>query len=397
MIPINEIKKDYGIETALLVSISRLYFGTTAKQDVQNMIDSNRIDWTLFYQIITFHHVRPFIYDVIITEDLQVDALFLKQLKQVVIIMSAKNLHQFKFLQILLGDFEKENIKVIPYKGVTFANSYYKSASLRESVDLDFLIHRDDVPRIQQYFLNRKYDTNANVPKEYLSYFIRHFRDITFQTPGDKLNLWCTVELQWKLMLDHISDYPDFDFFITHLKKETINGNSIAKLETTYDFLAIVSNHFIKEQLCSFKYIIDIGCILKGKRDSIDWSIVENLMKKIEGKKIFFSGMKTVSDLLGIKLPIDDLGKGDNQRLIKNSLKFSLNKSSNTPIHFLAYSKSVLAYKDSIKGKTFFILKTFFASTIPNITDINTFRLGHFWLPVLFILRPIRLIKKFLF
>lgn len=399
MLSINQLAQKFSNEQILMIVISRIYFNTISKKETQDFINHNEIDWQQFYRIISVHSIRSFIYTIIINENIVIDNTVLEKLKEDLKTISLKNLHQLNYLNSIVNDLlNKTGSIVIPYKGVAFAATYYKSISQRESVDLDFFVDKKDVIKIKDYFQNNSFNSNATVPDDYIQYMIKNFRDITFQTRKDSLKINSGIEIHWELIPKNILQFPDFNFFSLHLEKSKKENELILKLPPTYDLLIIITNHFIKEQLTSFKYLIDIACILKEKGSEIKWETLIEISQKFHFKKINTACFNTLNDLIGYNVQSfkNETIIIRNDTLIINALSYPIKLDRKTPVSYFQYLKCVYYYQDTLREKVNLILKTLKSLFIPNITDINTFKLSKKYLFVLYILRPFRLTMKFI-
>ena len=51
MLTIRQLKDTYNAEQIILVLLTRIFFNTATKADVNDFIANNKIDWTLLYKI----------------------------------------------------------------------------------------------------------------------------------------------------------------------------------------------------------------------------------------------------------------------------------------------------------------------------------------------------------
>lgn len=393
MLTIDELTAVYRREQVLMVLISRLYFNTSGKAEVQEFINQDRIDWDLFYRITRAHAIRPFIYDVIRMAGLVTETAFERKLRQAILPLSMRNLQQQQYVGKLVGELSKIGVKAIPYKGVTFGNAYYRSSALRESSDIDLFIHKNDVKKVCDYFAANNYTAKPGeeISKDYMAYYIATSKDLVFKIP-DNSGLNCSVEIQWRLVDPYIGDYPDYDFFIGHLKELiTAGGNQQLQLAPTYDFLSLISHHFIKDSLTRFKFIVDAACMLTVKGSEIDAGLVLDVMRKYGYSKLFSASIGALNDLLGIHVPgFMPVNIGENP-LIPGALAFPVIDKTRDLQHIRLF----MSMQDTSWRRLRAWMRLRYL-LLPNIRDINSVKLPVYLLPFFVVTRPFRLGYKYL-
>jgi hypothetical protein len=388
MLTIRDLKRDFSNEQILLVLFSRLYFSTGDRSDVQNFIRDQKINWDLLYKIARVHGIRSFIYAVITKFEISIDDALAIKLKKTQQATLFNNLNQLQAIGKLTSDFEKLGITIIPYKGVVFAHSYYKDITLRESADVDFIVSKKDVKIVEDYFVKQDYIAVTTVPRPFLNYYTTFFKDIVYKQPDTAI----CIEMHWRLMERFYGHYPSYNFFSKHLVPYRVAGLSADKLSPTYDFLAVVSNHFVKDMGIRFKYFIDIACIISQERDSLDTATIFSCSRRYGFKKKLDAGLELTEQLLGVELI-----KRDRVALSSTFWKTTIQYPIYLPrlyINEAKFIKRSLQLQDSILNRLKFLLRCLFYVFIPTYVDINEFKLPIYLMPLLFVIRPIRLLYR---
>ncbi|MCD0486915.1 nucleotidyltransferase family protein [Pedobacter sp. MC2016-14] len=395
MLPTQTLLKKFGTEKTLVILISRVYFKTLSAVEVQNFIDVQKFDWELCYLFIRRHGIRTFIYHSIQASGMIMPEDFLKKLKGDLMALSMTNLHQQKYLVELVRELTAAGIPVIPYKGISFAKAYYKSPSMRESSDIDLMINRRSVKPALKYFKRKgmPFKSGWEIPDEWLPYYLKIAKDLELKTPAVNNAMKCTVEIQWKLTELHMGSFPEFDFFIQGLEKnEQLNkGNGYPRLQPAYDFLCMASNHFIREPLMRFKYVIDTACLLQTAGDSIDGVLIHKTLKKYGHQRIVNASLSAIEELLGIsnaQLPFDNIPDNELSNVATAYPVVKNTEKGNEHYPFF------LNFQDSSWNKMKAQLRTLYYYVVPTASDIRYFKLPAVALPLLFIFRPFRLFFK---
>ena len=376
-----------------MVLLARLHFNTATLVNVNDFIANNAIDWALAHKLCKAHGVRPFIYYIIKQHGITTIPAFENRLQKNYSISRHKNLRLAIITSKLINDLKEKGIQIIPYKGAVFGHSYYPDIALRESSDIDFLIDINDVRAIEDYFIAHNYPAKTTIPRGYLNYYKRFFKDIVYQTPdNDKIS----VEMHWRLMEHFSGNYPDYNFFIPHLENYKLGGLPINRLSPTYDMLAVISNHFVKDMCIKFKYLVDIACLIQKENKHIDKSVVFETAVKYGFMKKLKTGLALTESLLGVSL--SDVPKAViPDTYLQVPLAFPLHLPR-LYIHEPQFIKRSLQLQDSNTGRFRFILKCVKYAFLPTYEDINQLKLPAYYLPFIIAARPFRLIyQKLLF
>jgi hypothetical protein len=384
MLSLGYLNRTFNPETVLMIIISRLYFNKADKNQVQDFINLNQINWKAFYELISAHSVRPFIYHLILKTKLTTDKDFEQRLRTDVLPLNIRSLHQRQQIDYLVDNLNELNIKVVPYKGVTFGDTYYESAALRESTDIDLLVSKSDIPQIAKYLIHENYKSQK-LSGALMKYQLANGRDIIFETPVSPIGISCKVELQWALLKKHTGKFPNSSFFINQTKK--VNGR--IQLNPTYDFLALVSHHFLKDLLTKFKYVVDTACLLHVKGAEIDTELVTQIINTHAYSKLFTTSLSAVNDLLGINTPGFEITAIVNNTLVSSSVMYPIL----TKINDLEHTKLFISLQNNNWQKFRTILRLS-SVMLPNSKEVNDHSTPSYLFPLQFLIRPIRVVSN---
>jgi len=389
MLNIPQLKAIYNSEQILIVLLARLYFSKCDKQDVADFIATNSIDWEVFGKMASLHGVSSFIFYVTdkhnVTIDSEVASLFKKNHNTT----RFKNFTQLKAASALVDEFKKNGVTCIPYKGASFAANYYEELGLRESSDIDLMISRSRLADAEDYLIRENFRPVDAVPRPYLNYYSSLYKDIVYVQPAFPTNN--LIEIHYRLMDRCSGEYPGLDFFLPHLVERSINGIKINTLSPTYDFLAVISNHFIKDMTSKFKYLVDIACLIQKEGAALDLQVINDCAKKYAFQKKLNTGMESLKQLLGFELL-----EGEGITLSKTEQKVPLKypvKSQRSHFFESEFLTRSFQLQDNLYRKLTFSTRCFIYLFLPNMADINTFKLPVVTSPLLLILRPLRLVQ----
>ena len=132
MLTIRQLKDTYNAEQIILVLLTRVFFNTATKADVDDFIANNKINWTLLYKITRAHGVRPLVYYIVKHFTVNVPSAFESRLQKQHNKSRRLNLQMGIAASKLIADLQEKDITIIPYKGPVLAHSYYPDIALRE-------------------------------------------------------------------------------------------------------------------------------------------------------------------------------------------------------------------------------------------------------------------------
>ncbi|MFB9840823.1 nucleotidyltransferase domain-containing protein [Mucilaginibacter ginsenosidivorans] len=388
MIPLKDLADTYSNEQLFLLQICRMYFSGYGKTDLNAFVTSQPPDWQLVYKIAMAHGIRPFIYDVILKYDLDVDTNFRLKLENDHRIMLQRNMMQAIVTAKITADLKDLGITVIAYKGAALISRHYDNMGMRESIDIDLIASRSDIARIEDYFINSGYIPKETVPRRYLKLYQLFFKDMVYHVPKYD----CNIEVHWSLLNGFAGKYPTFEFFNPHIEPYKQASGEYIVLSPSFDFLATISNHLVKDMNTRFKYIIDIACILKKDPALLDDSVILSTATKFGFKKRLIKGLSVVSSLTGV-----DIAPSFSTKITREDLLVPLQYPvalSSLQFNNARFLKRSLSSQDNTANKAGFLLRSFAYFFIPSYIDINTFRLPIYLFPLLFILRPFRLLLE---
>lgn len=387
MLTIYQLKLTYTNEQILVILLTRLYFGTHDVEEIQGFLEKEAIDWYVFYDLISNNDIRGFVYDIIKVSRIKIDPQIHDTLKKDVMGINLLGAYQVDLINHLTNEFDKLGVTVIPYKGRTLAARYYKAPHLRESSDIDFLIHKDNLPTLKKFLHENNYISKYNISEHQLGFVSAFHREISFASPKDKMGITCSVELQWKLIENYLGQFPQHDFFVQHLQSYAdLDGVLHMGLAPTYDFLCVASHHLIREPLLRFKYLIDLAAMADNSSGGLDWEELAFQFKKHNFSPYLFSGINALQEIIGLQLP----GKYASRETYR---LFEVTKTRGGIDHFFKKLKLITS-KKPILQRPIFILKVYLALLVPSFNDLSKTEAPVWTIPFIIPVKVFRFLGK---
>jgi len=393
MLLTKQLYKFYNTEQIIVVLICRLFFNTSTKEEVQHFINTQTINWALFSKIVHANSISAFIHHTIVTHAISIDTTVANELKN----KYQKNVFiNFTLLQTtieLANSFKEAGIKAIPYKGVLVAQRYYSNIALRENIDIDFLLKKEDVWNAENLLVTKGCIPNFILPKKFQAFYSKHYKDLNFffkPTIGKRPK---SLEIHWKLLDGYMGKLPDYNLLKNHLQPMQFGKIAIEVLEPTFDYFALLSNHFVKDLCNKFKYLIDIGVVLQKNGDQINHAAINDLAAKYGFSKKLQTGLVMMNDLLGINISIQQqktpikLRQQYYRQVLLNTINYNLTHITN-----LVFLKKSMQLQDSMYKKMSFVVRCIYHLLLPTYKDIINAKKPFDRLIFLYLSRPFRLL-----
>lgn len=188
------------------------------------------------------------------------------ELRNRTIWQSMRNLGMVGELIRILSRFAKENIPVAPYKGPVLTERLYGSVAMRPMQDLDILIRRSDLPRIEAALLSLDYE-----PTQTLSRFGKWYKDRTahhaaWRRKSDGL----LVELHWGVVRNTMAFKPDITGLIGRAAEESWRGLNLRRIpdEEMFIFLCV---HGTGHRWMALEWLAMVGHFC-SQTPALDWA-----------------------------------------------------------------------------------------------------------------------------
>lgn len=176
----------------------------------------------------------------------------------------------------LIKELTKQNIKVLPLKGV-ITNNLYPSKNIRKFADLDLLLEKKDVPLANKILLDLGYQVEEIKDGEDSKEMINIYQDSAIHFSYYKS--FFNIELHWALFLERLN-FKYFDNFFKKAIKDT--QNEYLYHMTNEDFYVYTIGHFYKHHIKSgvgIRQYLDIYYIRKGLK--IDYQKVDKILEEL--------------------------------------------------------------------------------------------------------------------
>lgn len=280
---------------------------------------------------------------------------------------------------------EAEGIDVLSFKGPVLAQMLYGDIALRQYVDLDLLIKKEDIEKIESLLISEGYIAALELTPVQKEVWKKTRHDLGFKHHEKSIKL----EVHWALLDD---DYPvsislsDVWKYPEKVRISDQNLNTFSS-EELFSYLCVHGSKHLWERLA---WIKDIDVFIRTKE--IAW---ESLIKKAESSRLEMMielGLSLSSLLFKTPLPQEI-----ETRLVKNthldSLKDYVLVSWESPQSTLKEHTEILKLFPSTRKKILYLNNILIKPSYKEFTyiDLSKGLYGFYYL-----IRPYLLVKKYL-
>jgi len=254
------------------------------------------VRWNFLFDLAERHGTQPLLYQALVEIE---DAIPREQVSAIERSYQT-NLHKALFLSRelirIVEHLSALGIEVMPYKGLALAELIYGDIALRQSGDIDLLIHPRDLPRIRDAVGELGYTPHFSFSAAEERAYLQSGYECAFDgAAGPNL-----LELQWAI---HPRFYAiDFDMtgLFRRAVKVTVAGHPM-KTPSPEDLLLVLSAHAAKHVWGRLVWLCDIARILS--LPTLNWNSIASQAQTLGIVRIVRVTMILANRLLGATIP----------------------------------------------------------------------------------------------
>lgn len=273
-------------EEELLLCCARTYMPPPIAARLKMLVLED-IDWDYLIQIAQWHGVMPLLYHSLkSTCPASVPQDQLKQLRTFFQANSCRTVFLTQKLIAILRLFESHTIPALPFKGTILSEAVYGDLCLRQTRDLDILVHQHHYQKAVDLLTAEGYQLILDLPWE-----------CHFVLDGD---LIC-IDLHSKILPKNYSRSIDDDYWWENWQSIDIGEESVPNLLPEACFLMLCL-HGTKDCWETLHRICDIAETVRTYAD-LDWEQIMDRATTLGCKRIVSLALLLAKDLLEMPLP----------------------------------------------------------------------------------------------
>ena len=384
-IPTKTFAANVPLEFQLLVVCARTRLDDASSAQLRTLVAAG-MDWEEVLKGARHHGVMPLLHRHLSSLGAPgVPAPVLEKLGSYACKNAAHNLMLAHALLHILNTLEQQGVEAVPYKGPVLAGSAYGDLSLRSFKDLDVIVRPQDFGRASETLQNLGYALSDKNPEG-------HFHESFVQPETGVL-----VELHHDVIQRRYFPTPlELSRMWRDLTRVPLLGQPVASFRPE-DTLLLLCLHGSKHAWQGLTWIGDVSEFVKA-HPQLDWQLVLQQAEQARLSRMVSLGLHLAHTVLQAPLP------GEVQQVLKSDPKLTkLSRQIVTRMHEkrgplgeatlthrlqLAMRSGLLQVPLYLKFVTFLLR--------PNAQDRAAARLPAGWTFGYYLLRPLRLIRRYL-
>ena len=284
-------------EVELLLCCARTCVDAEGAERISTLLQQH-LDWPFLIQTALEHGVMPLLYQHLSTicpEAIPTAAL--KQLREYFHRNTGCNLFLTSELLKILHLLEIHGISALPFKGPTLAAFVYGNLALRQFVDLDILVHKQDLQKTKNLLITHGYQLPLTRGQE--EAILKHHYHYAFVRDDGRFY----VEMHWAFTRRYWPFPLDFACLWARRTTVSLAGTTVSTFSPE-ELLLILCVHGTKDRWAVLKWVCDVAELLRIYQ-AMDWGWVMAQARTSGGIRILLLGLSLAHTLLGAVLPKD--------------------------------------------------------------------------------------------
>ncbi len=328
------------------------YQSASAKEELLKNVTAGQ--WSEVTELANRHSVTPLLYHNIKSLNLSLPEDIAVELKEQFLKQAYRNTYLFSELGKILHLLNEKDIPVIVLKGAYLAGAVYDNIGLRGMSDVDLLVKKDDLSRVEKELLSQ-----GAVPEAKDRLIAEHCPEFSYTTPEFGLRL----DIHWALNPSKYNCLAEVDGLWSRSRSVLVQQFP-ARALSPEDLLLHLCMHTAKHAHdMQFRMLYDIAEVLRCHADELDWGVIDDRAREwgiLRAVYIFLSLAKEflAADLTGEKLDKLCPEQLDESKMVLARRQFSNTGASNNIFRQSQPVAQLWGIK-GLAGKMAFIRKRF--------------------------------------
>ena len=286
-------------EMQLLLQCARTRTELTVAERIESLVQG-RIDWPRICHLAARHGIQPlFCRNLAAICPDAVPHAVADRLRAASRLNVARSLYQAAELHRVFSIFGQGDLRAIAFKGPTLGHWAYGDPGLRESGDLDIVIHEQDMLTARELLRAHNYQERSEPLGE-------ETHDTCSQR-APRYNVFVHKESRIIIDLQHSLEGPHFSFPLNDRELWARAGprEFFGRIITSFcrdDLLILLSVHGTKDVWHQLKWVCDLAELMQAD-GAVDWKSVLGRASRLHARRMLLLGTFLAHQLLGANLP----------------------------------------------------------------------------------------------
>ena len=302
----------------------------------------SQVHWSALLNLADRHGVQPILAQSLLSFGNQVPAEALITLKQ----SYQANLHKALLLSTefvrIVDCLSQAGIEFIPYKGLALAETVYGDIALRQSGDIDLLIHTTDLKRIREAVGDLGYTPHLRLSEDEEEAYLKSGYECAFDSNAGR-NL---LEVQWAIQPHFYAVDLDLEGLFRRAQTVKVAGLDVKSLAAE-DLFVVLALHAAKHVWGRLIWLCDLARI--SKLPTLNWKWIGDQAQEMGVVRILRVTLLLAQKLLGSALPAsatDNLPAGLDAERLAEEVEGYISNEKTYHVESLAYFRVMLRLRE---------------------------------------------------
>lgn len=285
-------------EDEFLLKCSVSYMGDADVDITRQMVKSD-LDWDYLTKMAYRHRLSSLLYwqlNNICPEE--VPSEIMRKLREHFENNVKKNLMMFRELLNVIQILHKNGINPIPYKGPVLAIMTYNNLGLREFVDLDFYVTKEEVLKTQEILIENGYEPLMELTDNQKRVFFKFQREYHFMNESTHI----TLEIKWKFLSTMFPIQNElFTSYPNAFKEVNLDQYKVKTIQPEL-LIMILCTHNASHSFSDLYRFCDLSELIKSQ-NNVNWQELIKIAEQLEMKRIFLVNLCLLREMFQIDIP----------------------------------------------------------------------------------------------
>ena len=256
----------------------------------------SQVQWSILLELADRHGLQPLLFNLLSKVEEPAPAAEMNLLRQ----RYLSNVHKALLLSgeliRVVDALHSVGVQLLPYKGVTLAETMYGDIALRQAGDIDVLIQTDDLPKAKVMLKELGYESKTSLSSAEESAYLRSGYECSFDSVLGK-NL---LEVQWAIQPRFYAVEYSMNAVFTRAVTVKVAGHEM-KSPSAEDLFIILCLHAAKHVWGRLIWLCDISRVITSS--DVDWNWIGSQAASIGVVRILRVTLRMAEKLFDLDIP----------------------------------------------------------------------------------------------
>jgi hypothetical protein len=266
-------------ELRILIESIKVVLLDYSEAPLKELLEDSSVNWKRLKKMVVYHQIRPVLNEAF--NRVSYESPISEELRDFTLQQTVKNLAEVSELNQLLQILLKNEIPVLPYKGLLFLDKIYLNKPLRESGDIDIIVQPKNALKALKVLLEEGYifKVEMEVTDKALNAFLNRaqFCEVSL-IKKNLIGLTVNLDFHWDINESYHTYNLDLEAFFSNSVKSEFLGQQVLLPNSDYLFLMLLNHNGARGTWLRLKDLCDLIESRKGFSNT-SMSVLANTAK----------------------------------------------------------------------------------------------------------------------